>query len=265
MRFKAIRLSLLSCLPAALLLGAAPSVAQSDPTAAPPSWTDLVDLSDASQLVVRAKVKKQAELEPERAVGVAPGYTRLYVEAETLALISGNVPVGESLRYLVDVPLTSKGKAPKLKKSEVLLFARAVPQQPSAVQLVTPDAQLPWTQDLGERLRPILASLAAPSAPPEIVGIRDALSASGNLDGESETQIFLRTESGAPLSLSVVRRPGFDPVPLLLPPGSADWLLALMEGKTLEQAADAAPAFDLGATLALLLQNEAIVSIEVGV
>ena len=157
-------------------------------------------------------MKKQAELEPERAVGVAPGYTRLYVEAETLALISGNVPVGESLRYLVDVPLASKGKAPKLKKSEVLLFARAVPQQPGAVQLVTPDAQLPWTQDLGERLRPILASLAAPSAPPEIVGIRDALSASGNLDGESETQIFLRTESGAPLSLSVVRRPGFDPV-----------------------------------------------------
>ena len=212
MASKAIRLALSLVLSATLSSVVAPAHAQLDQAAQQPSWTDLVDLSDASQLVVRAKIRKQAELEPERALGVAPGYTRLYVEAETLALISGNVPVGESLRYLVDVPQTEKGKAPKLKKSEVILFARAVPSRPGAIQLVARDAQLPWSPELEERLRPVLAALIAPGAPPEVTGIRDALSAPGNLDGESETQIFLRTKSSDPLSLSVVRRPGFEPV-----------------------------------------------------
>lgn len=208
----AIRLTQALALPLALMSPVAVSHAQTETLVSGPSWTDLVDLSDASQLVVRAKIRKQTALEPERATGVAPGYTRLYIEAETLALISGNVPLGQDLRYLVDVPLTEKGKPPKLKKTEVLLFARAVPARPGAIQLVARDAQLPWSPELEQRLRPILSALVAPAAPPEVAGIRDALSASGNLDGESETQIFLNTKSGDPLSLSVVRRPGFDPV-----------------------------------------------------
>ena len=177
-----------------------------------PTWGDLADLADASELVVRAEIKKQAELEPERALGVAPGYTRLYVEAETLALVSGSVPLGESLRYLVDVPLTDRGKAPKLKKTEVLLFARAVPTRPGEIQLVARDAQFGWTVELEQRLRPILMEFAAPDAAPPVTAIRDALSVEGNLSGESETQIFLDTQTGDPLSISVVRRPGMRPV-----------------------------------------------------
>jgi hypothetical protein len=148
---------------------------------------------------------------PERAIGVAPGHVRLYIEAETQALIAGNVPLGGSLRYLVDVPLTPKGKVPKLKKSEVILFARAVPGSAGAIQLVMPDSQLQWSAELEARLRPILSALAAPTVPPKVTGIRDALSVAGNLTGESETQFFLRTSSGAPLALSVVRRPGLSP------------------------------------------------------
>ncbi|ABC64845.1 hypothetical protein ELI_13765 [Erythrobacter litoralis HTCC2594] len=188
-----------------------PLAAQDGPASAP-SWADLADLADASQLVVRAEVKKQAELKPERAVGVAPGYTRLYIEAETIALISGSVPVGEKLRYLVDVPLDERGRAPKLRKSEVLLFARAVPSRPGEIQLVARDAQLPWSQQLEDRLRPILVALAAPDAAPAVGGVRDALSVEGNLSGESETQIFLQTATGDPVSMSVVRRPGMRPV-----------------------------------------------------
>lgn len=206
------RTAILAALPLALAAGGAPAAAQSSPAIAEASWADLADLSDAAQLVVRAKVKKQAELEPERAVGVAPGYVRLYIEAETIALIAGQVPVGESLRYLVDVPLDARGKAPKLKKTEVILFARAVPSRPGEIQLVARDAQLAWSPELEQRLRPILAALVAPDAPPAITGVRDALSISGNLAGESETQIFLDTASGKPLSLSIVRRPGMLPV-----------------------------------------------------
>lgn len=189
-------------------------VAAQDAAAAPApalTYADLADLSDAAQLVVRARVTKQAELEPERAVGVAPGHARLYIEAETLALIAGDVPVGAQLRYLVDVPRDARARVPKLRKSEVLLFARAVPGQPGAIQLVAPDSQLPWSAELEARLRPMLAALAAADAPPKVAGIRDALSIAGNLTGESETQVFLRTESAAPLALSVVRRPGAAP------------------------------------------------------
>lgn len=200
-------------LAAALGLQCLPATAQdAAPPASPaPTYADLADLSDAAQLVVRARVTKQAELEPERAAGVAPGHVRLYLEAETLALIAGNVPVGAALRYLVDVPRDARGRAPKLRKSEVLLFARAVPGQPGAIQLVAPDSQLPWSAELEARLRPILAALVAADAPPRVAGIRDALSIAGNLTGESETQVFLRTDDGAPLALSVVRRPGAAP------------------------------------------------------
>lgn len=207
----AIRFLLTLALAPAILLAAKPLGAQDFGYGPQPTWADLADLADAAQLVVRAEIRKQAELEPERSPGLAPGMIRLYVEAETLALVAGTVPVGESLRYLVDVPLTARGKAPKLKKTEVLLFARPVPSRPGEIQLVARDAQLPWSPGLEQRLRPILTQLVAPDAAPAIVGIRDALSVPGNLTGESETQIFIDTQSGAPVSVSVVRRPGFAP------------------------------------------------------
>ncbi|RDC61046.1 hypothetical protein HME9302_02263 [Alteripontixanthobacter maritimus] len=175
------------------------------------SWADLADLADAAPMVVRAEIRNQAELKPERAPGLAAGYTRLYIEARTGALIAGNAAVGESLAYLVDVPLNAKGRAPKLKKQQVILFARDVPGQPGVIQLVKPDAQLDWSPALEARLRPILSAFADPAARPAVTAIRDALSVEGNLSGESETQIFLATASGDPASITVVRRPGAPP------------------------------------------------------
>ncbi len=176
------------------------------------TYADLAGLADPAEIVLRAEIRKQAEVEPERSPGLSPGHIRLYIEARTEALISGSVPVGESLRYLVDVPLDQRGKVPKLKKESVLLFARTVPGRPGDIQLVAPSAQLLWSPDLEARLRPILTELAAPDSPPQIAGVRDALSIEGNLVGESETQIFLSTETGQPVSISVIRRPGQAPV-----------------------------------------------------
>ena len=188
-----------------------PAAAQDRPLQAEPTYADLVDLADGAPLVLRAEVKRQATVAPERAPGLAPGMARLYLEAETIALISGRVPVGESLKYLVDVPLDSRGKVPKLKKREMILFARPVAGRPSEIQLVDKSAQLAWTPAREARLRPILAELAAPDVPPRITGVRDALSVAGNLAGESETQLFLDTVGGRPASITVTRRPGMDP------------------------------------------------------
>lgn len=176
------------------------------------SDVDLIDLADYADLVVRAKVSKQSEVAPERAPGLRPGYARFYIEADTQSLIAGSTPLGERVRYLVDLPLDARGKKPKLKKQEVLLFARPVEGRPGELLLVAPDAQLPWSESLERRTRLILEQLVAPDAAPRIVGVRDALSVAGTLAGESETQIFLDTLNDEPAAISVIRRPGMAPV-----------------------------------------------------
>lgn len=193
-------------------LSAIPANAQSLPPAAiaGPTYADLVDLSDAATLVVRAQIRKVAPLAPERATGVEPGRARVYIEGRTLGLLVGN-GLGESIRYLVDVPLDAKGKLPKLKKAEVLLFATAVPGRPGELQLIAPDAQLPWSETTESRVRAILTALLASDAPPRVLGVREAMHVPGNLVGEGETQIFLATQSGDPVSISVLRRPGAQP------------------------------------------------------
>ncbi|MXP15076.1 hypothetical protein GRI44_09980 [Altererythrobacter confluentis] len=181
------------------------------PVSVESTYADIVDLADVSTLVVHARIRKQIELEPERSPGLEAGFVRLYIEADTVALLAGNAPVGESVRYLVDLPRNAKGRSPKLKKDEVLLFARPVTGRIGEIQLVGSGAQMPWSPPLELRVRPILASMVAADAPPVVTGVRDALSVNGNLVGESETQIFLSTKRDGPVSLTVIRRPGQAP------------------------------------------------------
>lgn len=207
---------LLAC-GAALLLacaGGTSALAQAGETVVQENVTyaDLADLADAATLVVKAKIVRQAQVEPERAPGLKPGFARLYVEAETQALLSGTNAIGQSLRYLVDLPLDERGRAPKLKKRDFILFAMSVPGRPGEIQLTDPGAQIEYSPQLEARLRPILSGLLAPAAPPRVTGVRDALSVAGNLAGESETQVFLTTEGNRPISISVIRRPGMVPI-----------------------------------------------------
>lgn len=186
--------------------------AQAAPAPQQATDADLIDLADYADLVLRAKVRRQSELKPERAPGVQPGHTRFYIEAETQSLLAGTTPVGERVRYLVDLPLDARGRKPSLRNAEVILFARPVAGRPGELQLVAPDAQLRWNAELERRTRLILEQLVAADAPSRITGVRDALSVAGTLAGESETQIFLATVNDAPAAISVVRRPGMEPV-----------------------------------------------------
>ena len=191
---------------------AAQNTAQGPEAPRQASDPDLIDLADYADLVVRAKIRRQSDVEAERAPGLRPGFARFYIEAETLNLIAGSTPLGERVSYLVDLPLDARGRKPKLRKEEVLLFARPVQGRPGQLQLVAPDAQLLWNESLEQRTRLILEQLVAPNAAPKIVGIRDALSVAGTLAGESETQIFLETRDDSPAAISVVRRPDMAPV-----------------------------------------------------
>lgn len=194
----------------------APLAAQEMPalsaTPSGPTFADLVALGDASELVIHVQIRRQIALKPEQTPSLAPGFARLYIEAQTLSLLAGQSVLGERVHYLVDVRRDSRGKLPKLKKQQMLLFARSVAGKPDEIQLVGPHAQLAYSPQLEQRARTVLAALHSPDAPPIISGVRDALSVKGNLTGESETQIFLDTISGAPVSISVLRRPGRPPV-----------------------------------------------------
>ncbi|ABD24467.1 conserved hypothetical protein [Novosphingobium aromaticivorans DSM 12444] len=171
------------------------------------TYADLADLSDASEVVLRVQVRKASRLKPEQAPGLAPGMARMLVEARTQAVLAGTA-MGEAVSYLADVPLDARGKTPKLAKAQMIVFARTVPGRPGELRLVDGGAQIAWTAEREARTRGILTELLAHGAAPRIKALREVLFVPGNLAGEGETQIFLQTATGAPISLSVVRRPG---------------------------------------------------------
>lgn len=187
-----------------------PAIAPAVTAASGPTYADLADLADRAPLVARVELRDVVRLEPEQAPDVRPGTARIFVKARTRAVLVGQA-LGESVSYLADVPLTAKGKLPKLEKKQALIFARAVAGRPGELQLVAPDAQLLWDPVLEGRVRAILTELVAPGAPPRVTGVREVSFVPGNLVGEGETQIFLSTQAGDPVSISVVRRPGQAP------------------------------------------------------
>lgn len=196
----------------AVLLDPAAALADSpSPPAVSAHYADLADLAEGAELVVRASPRKLVQLEAARAPGLRQGWARFYIEARTEALIAGNGSLGQQLRYLVDLPLDAKGKAPKLKKKSVLLFARSVAARPGELQLVAPDAQLLWDPAIEQRLRAVLQEVYAPDAPQKIAGLREAIHVAGDLAGESETQLFFTTTKGEPMAINVARSPGQAP------------------------------------------------------
>ncbi len=209
-----------STCPGSALQAAQPSAIT--PPAPTVTYADLADLADSAPLVLRAQVRKQVRVEPERAIGVKPGWARFYFEAKTASLLVGDNIIGESLRYLGDLPLDARGKPPALTRKQVMLFASMVPAKAPGtnapdnrvgeLRLVKPDAQLLWDLAIETKLRSILAELLAVDVPPRISGIREAINVAGELAGQSETQIFLAAREAGAAAISVTRRPGMAPV-----------------------------------------------------
>ena len=199
---------------AAILLATLSVSAESQAPVAPTQLTyaDLVDLALAAPVAVHVGVRDAVRLRDERAVGVGPGRTRFYVEADVLSLIRGTQGLPAQVRYLVDLPNDARGRPPKLREeSQFILLATTVPGRPGEIRLIGPEAQLSYTPQLADRLRQVLRQAAQADAPPKITGIGRAFHVPGTLPGESETQIFLETADNRPVSLTVLRRPGQAP------------------------------------------------------
>jgi hypothetical protein len=205
-----------------LLVAAAPimAAATQSPDSRPASaavdaggaaYADLVDLTLASPVIADAAIRSTTRIKGAEAAGVAAGRQRLYVEADVTALVRGQAGLPPRIGYVLDAPTDDRGRAPKLKKTRVLLFARPVANLPDQVQLSAPDAMLPWSAAVNAQVRAIARAAVAADAPPAITGIGNAFHVPGALPGEGETQIFLIAAGGRPVSLSILRRPGEQP------------------------------------------------------
>ncbi|HEX8263215.1 MAG TPA: hypothetical protein VF547_10110 [Allosphingosinicella sp.] len=205
---------------AALLAAGAPSAESQVPTAPSPTYADLADLALAAPVAAQVRVADSVAVKAERAPGLRPGFARFYVEAVLVSLIRAPQTLPARLSYLVDLPLDAKGKAARPRKgSEFLLLAAPVAGRPAELRLVAPDAQIPATPERAATLRAIVREASSASPPPRIAGIGRAFHVPGAVRGESETQIFLQTAGGTPVSLTVLRRPGQTP----------QWAVALSE------------------------------------
>jgi hypothetical protein len=206
---------------AGALLAAAAVPAESQPSpAGAPTYADLAGLALAAPVAAQVRIAKAVAVKAERSPGLRPGLARFYVEADLVSLIRAPQSLPARLSYVVDLPRDSKGKAPKLRKgSEYLLLAAPVAGRPGELRLIAPDAQLPFTAERAATLRSIVREASSASPPPRIAGIGRAFHVPGAIRGESETQIFLQTAGGTPVSLTVLRRPGETP----------SWAVALSE------------------------------------
>lgn len=181
------------------------------PASQAPTYVDLVTMAMAADTVAIVTVEEQIPFPPERAPNLAPSKVRLYIEALTQSLLVAPQGVGAELVYVVDQERDDDGDAPDLEDRTFLIFGDLSRSQPGAIQLLSSDSMLPAGPRIESRVRRVLTQLAAADAPPAITGVRDVISVPGNLAGESETQMFVETESDAPVSLSVIRRPGMAP------------------------------------------------------
>ena len=190
-----------------------------DSVVIPLPYADYADLVLAAPAIVDATIRSSTRLKGPDSAGVAPGMARLYVEADVLALIRGPAALPPRIAYVLDVPVDSRGRLPKLRKLRVLLFARPVPGNTALVQLVRPDAQRDWTPAADALTRRITQETLSPDAPPQVTGIGNAFHVTGDLPGSGETQIFLTTADSRPISFDIERKPDQPP----------HWVVALSE------------------------------------
>ena len=189
-----------------------PLESQPVPSAPALTYADLADLAVAAPIAAHLRIRGADALRPEEAPNLAPGVRRYLVTADVVALIRGSGGLPGQVSYLVDLPNDSRGHAVRpRRRDEVLVLAAPVAGHTAELRLVAPDAQLPFSAPLAERLRAVVRDSMAADAPPRLTGIGRAFHVPGSLPGESETQIFLQTAGGRPVSLTILRRPGQQP------------------------------------------------------
>lgn len=172
------------------------------------AYADVADLVVISSLIVDATIRNAAKVSPEQSIGVPVDKQRMLMEADVLALIRGQGGVTPRVKFLLDVPKDAKGKIPKLKKQRLFLLGSTVVGRPGEIRLSRPNALIQWSAANDTLVRAITQEAVQIDAPKAVVGISGAFYSAGTVLGEGETQVFLKTDKGQPMSLSILSRPG---------------------------------------------------------
>jgi hypothetical protein len=184
--------------------------AKAPPVAASPySYADIADLASRAPTVAVARIKRISAVRADLATNLPAGTKRYYVEADVQSLIRGEAALARRIAFVIDLP-DERNAAKAIKGKTFILFGRTG-GKPDRMQLVSSNALLPLTPATEAKVKSITAELLKPDAPPAIAGIGNAFHVKGTVAGEGETQIFLLTDGGQPVSLSIVRRPGMAP------------------------------------------------------
>lgn len=171
-----------------------------------PTYSEIAALVVKSNVVIDATVRSATRISGPEAASAPPNHVRFYVESDITALIRGPGAMPPRIGYVLDIPLDYRGRTPRLRKQRILLFGRTL-SSAGQIQLSGLGGQRNWSAELDAMTRKIAQEAVSPTAPPAITGIGNAFHVPGTLPGEGETQIFLTTATGAPVSLLILRRP----------------------------------------------------------
>lgn len=189
-----------------------PASASSAP-AQPLSWTDWADLALASPVVLVGVVEKVDRLSRRDAPDVPPAEVRALVQLKTQTVLKAPAVMPEGAAWLWQGRADARGKAPFTRQDQVLGFAQPLSggarPEVQALQLVSAAAQQPWSAEAEGKVRAILQEAQRPGAAGLMVtGINDAFRSEGDIPGVSESQFFLQTQGGRPVTLVVRHEPG---------------------------------------------------------
>ena len=169
------------------------AIPKAAPTSPADAWryADVADLFVAAPIVLHAKIVSATPLKGPPNPG---GIVRFYVEGDVVALIRGTRAVPPRLIWLVDMRPDSRGKFPKLKNAAVLIAALPVAGRPGEIQLAARDAQIMWSPALETRVRNVIASVAAPDAPPAVTGVASAFHTVARSLAKGRPRFFCRPQ-----------------------------------------------------------------------
>lgn len=197
------------CLPAALLLSLPACATVAAPALAVPgadrlSTADLADLALGAPVVMEGTVRRVTRSGDSATAGLE----RAYLETDVTAAIRSPGPLGPQQGFVWE---GTRDAMKRLKGSRVLVFARPVEGRPGQLQMIARDALVASTPERIGTVRALLSEAAAPDAAPAITGVARAFHTAGPVGDEGETQLFLMTDNGQPVSISVLRVPGRRP------------------------------------------------------
>lgn len=171
------------------------------------AYADVADLVTISPMILDVTVRKLQKLPAAQAIGAPENSQRTIIHADVIALIRGSKGIAGKVRFLLDIPKDAKGKIPKLKKQRYFILGKNVDDRPDMIQLAKPNALIAYSPSNDALLRGITREAVQLDAPPAVLGVSSAFFSPGTVIGESNTQIFLRTATNQPFSISVASRP----------------------------------------------------------